>query len=122
MITELVLAAAVVLSGRTDEGRPVRVETTGSRVTRVKGSVLTYECDDFGDVGPLRFDVRVRARAKARTGRFSFVTGDRAERVGVAGYLRDDGTARGRIRVTGTIATGQRCESDIVRFRAKPRR
>ena len=120
MIPELVLAAALVLGGRTEEGRPLRVENDGARVTRVKGSVLAYACDEFGDVGPVRFDVRVRARVDRR-GRFSFVVGDRAERVGVAGYLRHRGKlATGRVRMAGTIATGQRCESETVRFRLRP--
>ena len=117
MIAELVVAATVVLGGRTEEARPLRIEVSaGGRVTRVKGSVVDYECQQFGDVGPVRFDARVRARVDRR-GRFSFVHGDRVQRIGVAGYLHDDGTARGRVRMTGTIATGRRCESDVVRFR-----
>jgi hypothetical protein len=119
MIAELLLAGAMAIGGRTEEGRPLRVEADGARVTRVKGSVLAYECADFGDVGPVRFDVRVRARVDRR-GRFSVVVGERAERVGVAGYLRDRGRlVTGRVRMTGTIATGQRCESETVRFRLR---
>ena len=119
MIAELALAAALAFGGRTDEARPLRVETDGARVTRVKGSVLAYECAEFGDVGPLRFDLRVRARVDRR-GRFSFVVGERAERVGVAGYVRDGGRlVTGRVRVAGTIATGPRCESQTVRFRLR---
>ena len=116
MIAELTLAAALAFGGRTDEGRPLRVETDGARVTRVKGSVRVYGCDEFGDVGPVAFDVGARARTD-RGGRFSFVAGERAERVGVAGYVREGGKLiTGRVRVAGTIATGQRCTSDTVRF------
>jgi len=89
------------------------------RVTRVKGSVLDYECDQFGGVGPVAFDMRVRTRVDRR-GRFSFVAGDRAERVGLAGRVRGR-TITGRVRVAGTIATGQRCESPVVRFELRAR-
>ena len=117
MIAEALIAAALApaYSGRTEERRPLRVELSGARVTRVKGSVRAYECERFGDVGPVPFDVRVRARVD-RGGRFSFVTGDRSERVGVAGRVRG-ASATGRVRMTGTIATGRRCESPVVRFR-----
>jgi hypothetical protein len=36
----------------------------------------------------------------------------------VAGTLRTGRRATGRIRVSGTIATGQRCVSPVIRFRA----
>jgi hypothetical protein len=114
VIVEAALAAALTFAGRTDEGRPLRVTLDGATVTRVKGSVLAYECDQFGDVGPVRFDFRVRARVDRR-GRFSFVTGNRAERVGVAGVVRGS-TIRGRVRMSGTVATGQRCQSQVLRF------
>jgi hypothetical protein len=119
VIAEIAIAAALVLGGRTEEGQPLRVTVERGRVTRVKGSVRAYECDTFGDVGPVPFDVRVRARVD-RSGRFSFVTGDRNERVGVAGTLRG-ASATGRIRMSGTIATGQRCQSPVVRFRLQSR-
>jgi len=120
MIVEAALAAAaLVLGGHTDEQRPLRIDVANGRVTRVKGSVLDYECEQFGPVGPVRFYVRVRARVD-RHGRFSFVTGDRVERIGVAGRIRGT-TATGRVRMAGTIATGQRCESPVVRFHVRAR-
>jgi hypothetical protein len=120
VIAELTLAAALVLTGGTDEGRPVQVEMSRARVTRVKGSVLAYDCEDFGDVGPRRFDVRVPVRANKVTGRFAFVTGDGTERIGISGYRRQRGTiVRARVRISGTIATGQRCASPNVRFTAR---
>ena len=121
MIAEALIAAALApaYSGRTDERRPLRVDVANGRVTRVKGSVRAYECQAFGDVGPVRFDVRVRARVDSR-GRFSFVTGNRSERVGVSGRLHGT-SATGRVRLTGTIATGQRCESPAIRFRLRAR-
>ena len=116
MIAELVLAGALAFTGQTDEGERVQVTVSRSGVvTRVVGSVRAYECDDFGDVGPARFDVRPRARVDGR-GRFSFVAGDRAERVGVAGRVRAGGRLTGRVRMSGTIATGQRCASPMLRF------
>jgi hypothetical protein len=121
VIVEALIAAALApaYSGRTDEQRPLRVDVANGRVTRVKGSVLAYECERFGDVGPVRFDVRVRARVDRR-GRFSFVTGNRVERVGVAGRVSGTGVT-GRVRVSGTIATGQRCESPVVKFHLRAR-
>jgi hypothetical protein len=117
VIAEALIAAALAPAyrGRTEEQRPLRVEVANGRVTRVKGSVLAYECERFGDVGPVRFDVRVRARVDRR-GRFAFVAGDRVERVGVAGSMRGRAVT-GHVRVSGTIATGQRCASPVVRFR-----
>ena len=119
MIVEAALAAALVFGGRTEEGQPLHVTVDRTRVTRVKGSVVDYECERFGGVGPVEFDVRVRARVD-RHGRFSFVSGDRAERIGVAGRVRGS-RITGRVRMTGTIATGQRCESPAIRFRLKAR-
>jgi hypothetical protein len=117
VIAAALMATTAVFGGHTTEARPLQVEVARGRVTRVKGSVLNYTCDSFGDVGPVRFDLRVRTRVDSR-GRFSFVTGDRVERVGVAGHVRSgDGAATGRVRVSGTIATGQRCASPVVRFR-----
>jgi hypothetical protein len=115
---ELLLAAAALApayTARTEENRRLTVTVRDRRVTRVRGTVVDYECDPFGNIGPVRFNVRVKARIDRR-GRFSFVHGDRAQRVGVAGYLKGD-TAHGRIRMAGTIATGQRCESAVLRWR-----
>lgn len=111
---ELLLAAAI-LTANTDEGRRVTITVRERRVTRVRGTVERYECDEFGDVGPIRFDVRPRARVDRRR-RFSFVAGERAQRIGIAGYVRRR-SARGRIRIAGTIATGQRCQSPTIRYR-----
>jgi hypothetical protein len=124
VIDAALIAAAAALApayaGRTDEGRRVAVATSGRRVTRVVGTVVDYECERFGRIGPLRVSVRARARPDRR-GRFSFVAGERAERVGVAGTFQANGTITGRVRVSGTIATGERCVSPIVRFRARER-
>jgi hypothetical protein len=121
VIAEALIAAALAPAyrGRTEEQRPLRVELSGGRVTRVKGSVRAYECERFGDVGPVTFDVRVRAQVDRR-GRFSFVTGDRSERIGVAGRVQGT-SATGRVRMSGTIATGQRCESPAIEFRLRAR-
>ena len=118
MIAEALIAAALAPAyhGRTAEDRPLRINVSGRRVTRVKGSVLAYECAEFGDVGPVAFDRRVDIPIRRRDGRFSLVVGDRAERIGVAGVIRGDHLT-GRVRMSGTIATGQRCASPIVRFR-----
>jgi hypothetical protein len=114
-VIELVLAAAALAPAYTDEGRRVTIHVSKNRVTRVRGTVVNYTCDQFGNVGPVRFDVRVRARIDRR-GRFSFVTGNRAERIGIAGYVKRR-KAHGRIRMSGTIGTGERCRSATIRYR-----
>ena len=120
MIAELLATAAALApaySATTDESRRLTIAVGAGRVTRVTTTVVRYECDQFGDVGPLRIRVTPRGARVGRDRRFSFVTGTSAERVGVAGTLHRDGRATGRIRVSGTIATGQRCASPIIRFR-----
>ena len=119
----LITAAALAPSytARTDESRRLTIAVRGARVTRVTTTVVRYECASFGDVGPLRVRVtppRDAARV-GRRGRFSFVTGTRAERVGVAGTLGPSGDVTGRLRVSGTIATGEPCASRVVRFRSR---
>ena len=112
---ELLTAAAMLVPAHTDEGRRIAIHVSNRRVTRVKGTVVGYECDRFGNVGPVRFDVKVRARIDRR-GRFSFVSGNRAERIGVAGYVKRR-KAHGRLRMSGTIGTGERCRSATIRYR-----
>jgi hypothetical protein len=118
----LALAAALAASyaGTTDEGRQIAVHSQRAAVTRVATTIVRYECARFGDIGPLRVKATPATPARVdRTGRFAFVTGSRAERIGVAGRLRAGGTMTGRIRVSGTIATGERCASKTVHFRAR---
>ena len=119
MIVEALVAAAMAPAyrGRTEEDLPLRLAASARAVERVKGSVRAYECAAFGDVGPVRFDVAADAPID-RHGRFSFVAGDRSERIGVAGRVSRGGAViTGRVRVSGTIATGQRCASPVIRFR-----
>jgi hypothetical protein len=121
-IVALAAALAGTITGATDERRRIAIAFDGERagvVTRVTTMVVRYECARFGDVGPLRVKATPATAARVdRRGRFAFVTGNRAERVGVAGRVRASGTVTGRIRVSGTIATGARCASKLVRFRA----
>lgn len=117
MIAALLVAAALPsYAALTDEGRRLSIAVRDGRVTRIKTTIERYECKAFGDVGPLRISVTPRARV-ARGGRFSVVTGPGNERVGIAGTLHGDGTATGRVRVSGTIGTGERCASRTIRFR-----
>jgi hypothetical protein len=96
------------------------VLTTSRRsVVRVDAAVERYECEQFGDIGPLRIHARARARIDGR-GRFALTSGTRAERVSVTGTVTSRG-ATGTLRVRGTIATGQRCASPALRFSARPR-
>jgi hypothetical protein len=117
----LIAAAALSPSytARTDESRRLTIAVRHGRVARVTTTVVRYECDQFGDVGPLRIRVApARPAPVGRRGRFSFVSGTRAERVGVAGTLGPHGNVTGRLRVSGTIGTGERCASPVVRFRS----
>jgi hypothetical protein len=119
-IVALAAALAASYAGTTDEGRQIAVQGQRAAVTRVATTVVRYECARFGDVGPLRVNATPATLARVdRRGRFAFVTGSRAERIGVAGQLHAGGAMTGRIRVSGTIATGERCASKTVRFRAR---
>jgi hypothetical protein len=125
-MTAAVIAAAVAIAsaygGTTDEGRQIAITFDHGRVTRVATTIVRYECARFGDVGPLRVKATPPTPVRIdRRGRFAFVTGNSAERIGVAGRMRDAGTITGRIRVSGTIATGERCASKTLRFRARAR-
>jgi hypothetical protein len=126
MIGLLLVAAALAptpapsYTGRTTEDRRVTLTVRDGRVTRVRTTVAVYRCARFGDIGPLAISLAARARVDRR-GRFAFVTGERAERVAIAGRLRGRDVVTGRIRVSGTIGTGERCSSRTVRFRATAR-
>ncbi len=113
-----VLADAVPYTGHTTEHRRIVLDVSGRSVVAVRVGLSRYRCDTFGDVGPLV--VRETAQARIRTdGRFTFRAGEEARRVTVHGILRR-ATRRitGTVRVTGTIATGQRCASATLRFTA----
>jgi hypothetical protein len=113
-----VLADAVPYAGQTTEHRRIVLDVRGRVVVALRAGVTRYPCATFGDVGPLV--VRERGRATVgRDGRFRLTWGESAQRVTVAGVLRRR-THRitGTLRVRGTIATGQRCASATLRFRA----
>ena len=102
---------------RTDEGRRVVLTIRRRTVVRVRVELRRYRCDVFGDIGPLHVDERVRARIGA-DGRFRIAAGEPAQRLALHGRLdRGRRHAGGRLKVRGTIATGQRCASALVRFR-----
>jgi hypothetical protein len=113
-----VIADAVPYAGHTSEGRRVVVEVRGRTVVHVRAGVRRYRCETFGDIGPVVVARAGRARISA-AGRFTFRAGARVERIVVAGRLRRGGVIRGTLRLTGTIATGQRCASALLRFTAR---
>jgi len=107
-------AAPVTYTGRTAEERRVVVEVRGRVVVRVRFGLRHYRCVTFGDLGPVVVSEAGRATT-GRDGRFVFRAGVPAQRMTVSGRLRA-GRVSGHLRVTGTIATGQRCASALVRF------
>ncbi|HEX5923942.1 MAG TPA: hypothetical protein VFY45_08925, partial [Baekduia sp.] len=110
---------AVPYVGQTTEHRRIVVEVRGRAVIGVRVGIRRYPCADFGDVGPLI--VREAGRAAiGRDGRFRFVAGESAQRVTVTGVLRRrTHRVTGTVRVRGSIATGQRCASGVLRFVAE---
>ena len=105
-------------TGRTAEDRRIVVEVRGRAVVGVRVGIGRYPCATFGDVGPIA--VRETGRAWiGRDGRFTFRAGEVAQRITVTGVVRAR-TRRvtGTVRLHGTIATGQRCASATLRYRA----
>jgi len=89
------------------------------RVAAFSVTVRNYRCDLGGDVGPLA--VRVEPDAPVGgDGRIAFTTGPRVERVRVDARI-SRGVLRGRLRVLGTIATGQPCRSPRITFALRRR-
>ena len=111
--------APALYAGRTAERAPLRLRVRGGRVARVVVVVRRYACDPYGDIGPLRVDARPGARL-GRGGRVAFAAGVPSERLRVIATLGPR-RAAGRLRVRGTIGTGDPCASGWVRF-AVPRR
>ncbi len=110
--------AAPALDGRYRGAAPgapaIVARVTHGRVAAFSVTVRSYRCELGGDIGPLR--VRVEpAAAVGRDGRVAFVRGPRVERLRVQGRMVR-GVLRGRLRVFGTIATGQPCTSDRIAF------
>lgn len=84
------------------------------RVAAFSVTVYNYRCSFGGEVGPLA--VRVEPDAPVgRDGRIAFLTGSRVERLRVDARI-SRGVLRGRLRVLGTIATGQPCRSRRITF------
>lgn len=92
----------------------------GGSVVAVRTAVVKYPCDPFGDVGPIRVAESGSARVNRFTGRFSLVAGQDVQRLTVRGvWRRRARTISGTLRVVGQIATGQRCASAVLHFRAQ---
>ena len=109
---------ALVLTGRTTEGRRVVVEVRAGAVRAVRVGVLRYRCGRYGDVGPVVVSVQGRAPV-GRDRRFHLRAGPSAERLAFDGRLGGSGRAvAGSLRLTGTIATGEPCRSRRIAFRA----
>src|SRR5437870_819663 len=112
-----VLAHTVPYTGHTTEGRRVVVDVRRGAVVHVRVGVRHYRCETFGDIGPVVVARAGRAQIGA-SGRFVFRAGRDVERLTVSGVLRGR-RVRGTVRLTGTIATGERCRSARLRFVAE---
>lgn len=113
-----VLADTVPYTGQTAEHRRIVLDVRGRFVVGLRVGVTRYPCATFGDVGPLVVREKVRARIGA-DGRFAFTVGEPAQRVSVRGVLRRrTHRVTGTVHLSGTIATGQKCASAILRFAA----
>jgi hypothetical protein len=118
MLADAAATTAVAYAGRTAEDRRIVVDVRGRAMVRVRATIVRYPCATFGDVGPIAVLERGRARIGA-DGRFTFRAGEPAQRVTVTGVLRRRTHAmRGTVRLSGSIATGQKCASATLRFRA----
>ncbi|HEY6761696.1 MAG TPA: hypothetical protein VI318_19500 [Baekduia sp.] len=111
-------APIVAYAGQTAENRRIVVRVRGRTVVGVSTRVVAYPCATFGDVGPVVVSERMDARI-GRDGRFRFTTGEVAQRLTVAGVLRTrTREIAGTVRLHGSIATGQKCASATLRYRA----
>ncbi|HEX6618220.1 MAG TPA: hypothetical protein VF024_01105 [Solirubrobacteraceae bacterium] len=112
------LADAVPYTGHTIEGRRVVLQVRGRAVVHVRVGVRHYRCETFDDIGPVVVARSGRAPG-GRDGRFRFSAGEPAQRLLVSGRVARSGVVRGTVRLTGTIATGQRCASASLRYVAR---
>ena len=125
MLTAALAAAAITVApayvGRTDEGRRIVVETRGGKIDLVHAAVDTYNCEQFGEIGPIRVHERpAKAGVNRSTGKTSFSTGPSAQQLTFKGTFTST-KLTGTIRVRGSIATGQGCTSGTLRFSARSR-
>jgi hypothetical protein len=118
MLADAAATTAVVYAGRTAEDRRIRVDVRGGEVVRVRTTIGRYPCVTFGDVGPIAVQEAARARIGA-DGRFTLRAGEPAQRVTLTGVRRRrTATISGTVRLSGSIATGQKCASATLRYRA----
>jgi hypothetical protein len=121
IVAALAIAAALApaYAGRSEDGHRVVIETKHGRIVLVHAALQYYECEQFGDIGPLRIHSHPDGRVDSR-GRFKLKIGERAETVTLRGKLSRT-RASGTLSVSGTIATGQQCHSHTLRFSARAR-
>src|SRR4051812_26633093 len=109
----------VAYAGHTTEDRRIVVDVRGRQVVAVRATIVRYPCVTFGDVGPIAVRESGRARIR-RDGRFTFRAGEPAQRVTVTGVVRRKTHAiAGTVKLSGSIATGQKCASATLRYRAR---
>lgn len=115
-----VALAAVALAAPPADGAyrgdRVALVVSDGAVTAVRATVRHMVCDPFGDIGPLRIVAPVATAAIGDDGRVAFTVGPPSERLTVRARFGADRRARGRLRVRGTIGTGDPCRSPARRF------
>lgn len=114
-LAALALAGAPPADG-TYRGDRVALVVRDGAVTEVRATVRRMVCDPFGDIGPLRIASPVADGAIDERGRVAFTVGPPSERLAVRARFDGRERARGRLRVRGTIGTGDPCRSPRVRF------
>lgn len=115
LVAALAAAALVPVSDGAHRGHGVTLVVRDRHVVRVDTRLRRFVCDPFGDVGPVRVTVRPDAPI-ARDGRVRFTAGPPSERLTLRARFRPGGRAGGRLRLRGTIGTGDPCASPLRRF------
>jgi hypothetical protein len=117
------LAAAIlslapgIYTGKTTEQESVRIEIRGDRIVAARASVSSVQCEDFGGIGGATLSVKPDAKIKRGSFRFQSKKGTRTLKM--TGSADSRTKLHGRLRIYGTIATGQNCTSAQLRYTLK---
>jgi hypothetical protein len=125
LLSLLVAAAAATApasgtyTGTTTEHLPVKIVVRGGHVVRASARTGTYTCDPHGELGGNR--ITVDTDADATGGTFRFDAGREVLSLKMTGTVVTRTRIKGRLRIHGTIGTGDPCTSRAVRFTVRRR-